>query len=120
MKRSKVKINNYEYKVCIVGPNNDKLMMPDGKYHCGVTHYIENEIYIANNLPSETFINVLIHELTHAYIDSYGMSQVEWTEEIVADFVGTYLRNILETLGEIQKQLEREERKRWKKRSGKE
>lgn len=120
MTKIKVKINNYEYKVCIAGPNNDKLMMPDGKYHCGVTHYIEKEIWIANNLPSETFLNVLTHELTHAYVDSYGMSQVGWNEEIVADFVGTYLPNILETLGEIQKQLETEERKKCKKRTGRE
>ena len=120
MKKCKVRINNYEYKVCIVGPDNDKLIYNDGKYHCGMTHFVQKEIYIANNLPNETFLNVLIHELIHAYIDSYGMSQVEWNEEIIADFVGTYLLNIYETLGEIQKQLDVEERKKCKKKTGKE
>lgn len=120
MIKCKVKINNYEYKVCIVGPNNGNLMMPDEKYHCGTTHFLRKEIYIANNLPNETFLNVLTHELIHAYIDSYGMSQVGWNEEIVADFVGTYLPNMSETLCEIEKQLEAEERKKCKKRTMKE
>ena len=107
----KVKINNYEYKVCIVRPDNDNLMFNDGKYHCGMTHFVPKEIYIANNLPADTMWNTLIHEVTHAYIDSYGLNQIKWDEEIVADFVGTYLINMGETLNRIATQLEKAKRR---------
>ena len=109
------KINNYEYKIRIVKWNDRNLMMEDGKYHFGVTNFKDKEIYIANNLKAEAFMNTMIHELIHAYIDSYGLLQIKWDDEIVADFVSTYLENIGNTLEEISKKLEKG-RKRYGKR----
>lgn len=105
-----VKINNYEYKVKYLEEYDDRLMMEDEKYHCGITDFIKKEIYIREDLQEEVESSVLIHELVHAYIDSYGMLQVKWDDEIVADFVGAQMMNILESLEEIGLQKERQKR----------
>ena len=108
----RIKINNFNYKVRVVAPDNRNLLMEDGRYHFGVTEYREKEIYIANNLPAETFQNTLIHELTHAIIDAYGLLQIKWDDEVVADFVATYMFNMSEILDEVTKQLIEGERRK--------
>ena len=40
----------------------------------------------------------LYHEITHAYIESYGLLQVDWNDEIVADFVANYMIDILKRI----------------------
>lgn len=92
----------------VIEPDDDRLLMPDGHYHFGVTNFKEKEIYIANNLKDETMTNTLIHELTHAFIDSYGLLQVEWNDEIVADFVATYLENFVNILESISDNMQKE------------
>ena len=103
----KVKINNIDYGIKVIDWDDERLRMPDGDYHFGVTNFKEKEIYIANNLKDETMTNTLIHELTHAFIDSYGLLQVEWNDEIVADFMGAHLENIVNTLQEISDEMTR-------------
>lgn len=115
----KVKINEYNYKVRVVGWNNSHLLMRDGEYHFGVTDYKEKVIWLANNLPEEAFINTLLHEVTHAYIDSYGMLQVKWDDEIVADFLSTHVISMGRTLESIANQMEKEERRNAKRRTRK-
>jgi len=105
-----VKINNYVYLVKYLEKYDDRLMMEDEKYHCGITDFIKKEIYIREDLQDEVESSVLIHELVHAYIDSYGMMQVKWDDEIVADFIGAQMMNILESLEEIGEQKERQKR----------
>ena len=105
-----VKLNTFNYKIKIVDRDYEGLLMPDGYYRFGVTNFKDKEIYIANNLKDKTMANTLIHELTHAFIDSYGFLQVEWNDEIVADFVATYLEKIIEALTEIEKQRVKEQR----------
>ena len=104
----KVKINNIDYGIKVIDWDDERLRMPDGDYHFGVTNFKEKEIYIANNLKDETMTNTLIHELTHAFIDSYGLLQVEWNDEIVADFMGAHLENIVNTLQEISDEMTKE------------
>lgn len=89
-----IKINNNTYKIFAVEPNDEKLKMEDGKYHSGVTDFYKKEIYINNNLNKDTARYTIIHELTHAIIDSCGFMQVDWNDEIVADFVANYFLTI--------------------------
>lgn len=105
---ARVKINRFEYKVKMLEWNDERLRMDDGELHFGVTDMKDKEIYLANNLDEQTLTNTIIHEVTHAYIDSYGMLQVEWTDEILADFMATHLANICETLSEIEKGFSKE------------
>lgn len=96
-----IKINNNTYKIFEVEANDEELKMEDGEYHTGVTDFHKKEIYIANNLNQDCKRYTLIHELTHALIDSYGFMQVDWNDEIVADFVGNYFVNICNILDEM-------------------
>lgn len=96
-----IKINNNTYKIYAVAPDSEKLKMEDGEYHSGITDFNKKEIYIADNLSNDAKRYTLIHELTHALIDSYGFLQVEWDDEIVADFMGNYFINICDILSKI-------------------
>ena len=87
----KLKINNNNYEMCFVNPDNENLKMDDGEYHSGVTDFITKKIYIRNMLGEDSLRYTIIHELTHAIIDSYGFLQVEWNDEIVADFMANYI-----------------------------
>ena len=98
----RVKINNNNYDICFVNPNDENLKMSDGEYHSGVTDFITKTIYISNVLIDDSLRYTIIHELTHAMIDSYGFLQVDWDDEIVADFVGNYLPNIINLLDKIE------------------
>lgn len=101
-----IKINNNNYILYMLPPNSVELQMEDGNFHTGVTDFHKKEIYIADNLTNDTKRYTIIHEITHALIDSYGFLQVEWTDEIVADFVANYLPNILDILNKMEKKNE--------------
>ena len=90
----RIKINNTEYKVQIVKENDEHLKMEDGYYHFGVCDMKYKVIYIMEKLPEGTLDYVIKHEIVHAYIDSYGFLQVNYTDEIIADFIATYMENI--------------------------
>lgn len=96
-----IKINNNNYKIYEVPPDSEELKMKDGEYHSGITDFYKKEIYIADNLSDDAKRYTLIHELTHALIDSYGFLQVEWNDEIVADFMGNYFLNIYDILSKL-------------------
>ena len=96
-----IKINNNIYKINFVESDNENLKIDDGEYHSGVTNFITKEIYIANNLKGNSLRYTLIHELTHAMIDSYGFMQIYWNDEIVADFMANYLNNIIDLSNKI-------------------
>lgn len=96
-----IKINNNEYDIYFVKADDDRLLMEDGSYHSGITDFIRKEIYIKENLVESTLQYTLFHELTHALMDSYGFLQVDWNDEIVADFVANNALTILDKANEI-------------------
>lgn len=85
-----IELNENEYQIKIVKPDDENLLMEDGDYHFGVTDFKDKIIYIADNLNSYSLKYTLLHELTHAVMDSFGFLQVEWNDEIVADFMANY------------------------------
>ena len=97
-----LKIHKNTYNMCFVNPDNENLRMDDGEYHSGVTNFITKEIYINNTLLGDSLRYTLLHELTHAIIDSYGFLQVEWNDEIVADFMANYTVVLLELVEKIE------------------
>lgn len=65
---------------------------------CGVTVRSKNKIYINKNLQKDLFRRTIIHELTHAYIWSYGLNQVEsFKEENICDFLESHGDSIIGT-----------------------
>ena len=99
----KIKINNFEYEIYFVEWNDEHLKIDDNDYRCGMTYFKDKRIYIANNLKKDSYDYTLKHELTHAIIDSYGFLQIEWDDEIVADFMAIYSNVLNEILYKINK-----------------
>lgn len=98
----KLKINNYEYELLFVDNNDEHLDVGDNDYRSGITDFREKKIYIAKNLNNDSHSYTLKHELTHAIIDSYGFLQVEWNDEIVADFMAIYSYKLKELIDYIE------------------
>ena len=96
-----IELNNNRYAVKIVKYDDENLLMDDGDYHFGVTDFNKKIIYIADNLSNSAFKYTLLHEITHAVIDSFGFLQVEWNDEIVADFMANYSTMIAENYNYI-------------------
>ena len=72
---------------------------------CGITHFSEGEIYINKDISDYLIKRTIRHELTHAFLFSYGMGQYEeFSEENVCDFVETYGEDIVEMTNYIYKE----------------
>ena len=97
----KLQINNFEYTLYFVDWNDEHLKIDDNDYRSGMTYFKEKEIYIANNLKNDSYAYTLNHELTHAIIDSYGFLQVDWNDEIVADFMAIYKSVLNELIDKV-------------------
>ena len=106
-----IKINDFDYKIIFVKEKDDRLLM-NNSYHSGVTDFIKKEIYIQEDLPEQTLTYTLTHELTHAVIDSFGMLQVEWNDEIVADFVAIHLHTFEKIFEQINRQSNKQSKKK--------
>lgn len=52
-------------------------------------------VFIADSLSEYMFIKVLCHELTHVFSFSYDLTLDIETEEIIADFMSLYGRDII-------------------------
>lgn len=102
-----VKIHNNIYNIHLINKNSKYLVMDDGEVHSGVTDFITKDIYIRNDLNDSSLKYTLYHEITHAYIESYGLLQIDWNDEIVADFVANYMIDILGIIDEITSKLRR-------------
>ena len=100
-----IELNENKYQIKIVKPDDENLLMEDGDYHFGVTDFNNKIIYIANNLSNSAFKYTLLHEITHAVIDSFGFLQVEWNDEIVADFIANYSTMITDKYNLIMEKL---------------
>lgn len=97
----KIRINNWEYEITVVKEDDSILKMDDGYYHSGVTDLKEQKIYIQEGLNSQQLWYTVVHELTHAYLQAYGMLQIDYTDEIVADIMGIYSKDIIETANKV-------------------
>lgn len=73
----------------------DKSLFLDGGYCMGVCYYSEREIYVNKELNLEVKTETLLHELTHAFLDTLQLSKKEeYNEEEVCEFVGKYSHEI--------------------------
>lgn len=79
----KIKINDLEWNVVFA----DNTCKEDA---IGTTNYIDQLITIKNGLSDVGTERTIYHELAHAFIWSYGLSNAEFNEELVCDFVSIY------------------------------
>lgn len=98
-----IKINTLNYKIIEVDEIDKS---EDGKQTIGYTDYINQKILLLKHLSQEQKRITLRHELTHAFLWSYGLGAMyeELPLEIVCDFVGIYSGEIVEIANKYMKE----------------
>ena len=97
----KIVVNNQEWQLKFVNPNNRNLMRSDGSITIGMTDNNKKTVFINNKLKGQLQDKVLCHELTHVFAFEYDYDIPIEVEEIVADFMSLYGRDIIYLLDEI-------------------
>lgn len=94
-------VNNHVWKLDIVSPIDRRLVNSDGVYTLGVTDRNTREVCISNVLSGYMLDKVLSHEMVHVYMLEYDYDLSIETEELIADFVATYGRELFEVVDDI-------------------
>ena len=85
--QSHASINYMDWTINVVDKDSDNLLKDDLS-HFGMTHYVDCQIYLANNMSATRFEKTLIHELTHAFIESNGFYAFEtFDHEQICEFM---------------------------------
>ena len=100
-------VNGTIWTLQFVNPNSEHLRRSDGTVTLGVTDNNVKTVYIADNLPEYMTDKVLCHELTHVFAFENNYYMDIRTEEIVADFMSLFGRNIVYLADEIMSNLVR-------------
>ena len=100
-------INGTMWKLQYKNPSSCELMRSDGVYTLGVTDNTTKTVTIADNLSDRMTDKVLCHELTHVYSFENFCHMDMHTEEIVADFLSLYGRDIVYMADDLMKIFQR-------------
>lgn len=86
----KFSINDSIWEITEVAAR-DNLLLVDGDYNDGVTHFTSRQIAINRDLLPDQKRHVVLHELTHAWLESTQIEIKEaYTEENLCEFMGLY------------------------------
>ena len=94
-------INNILWRIKYINPGDYRLMRSDGSWTVGMTDGIERTVYISDVLRGAYLERVLCHEICHCICFSYNLSIPIETEEILADWVSLYGREVFRVLDDI-------------------
>lgn len=95
-----INVNGYLWSIKYTHDLDD-LRRSDGTITLGVTDISLRTVFIYDRLPSSMRSKVLVHELTHVWMFSYGFYLSIQEEEFVCSFIDTYGRNIIESADSI-------------------
>lgn len=95
------KVNNNQWKIQYEKPNSENLHRSDGTLTLAVCDNNLKTIFVNRNLRGYMLDKVICHELTHVYAFEYNYMVDLQTEEIIADFMSLYGRNIIYLLDDI-------------------
>lgn len=82
----------------IVFTNNPDDLDLNGTIRLGITDRNTHTVYIHNSLQGEMLKKVLLHELTHVWLFSYGYDLSVEIEEMLCGFVDTFLFDLSDAL----------------------
>lgn len=99
--------NNTRWRLKFVSPRNENLKNSLGAYTLGVTDGNLKTVFIADNLNDYMTDKVFLHELTHVHAMENNYYMPIETEEIVADFLSLFGRDIVYLADEIMGKLMR-------------
>ena len=88
-------VNGVTWSLQFVRPSSRHLQRSDGVYTLGVTDDRLKTVFIVDNLSQKMTDKVFCHELTHVFCFEYHYYMDIQTEEIVADFMSLYGRDII-------------------------
>lgn len=88
-------VNGKTWNIDFVEPLNRNLMRSDNVYTLGVTDNSLKKIFLSNKLYGKMLDKVLCHELVHVYSFENDCEIDIQTEEIIADFMSLYGRDII-------------------------
>lgn len=88
-------VNGETWNIDFVDPLNRNLMRSDNVYTLGVTDNSLKTIFLSNKLHGKMLDKVLCHELVHVYSFENDCEIDIQTEEIIADFMSLYGREII-------------------------
>lgn len=95
-------IKNVGYQVFFVDGDNVNLRgSTDGFEILGRTDCFRKIIYIRQDLDPQTMLNVIIHELTHAFVNVYGFADMTFNQEQICVFNEIYASDIVSLANEI-------------------
>lgn len=83
-------MNGYTWNVYLVAPSDPILTRSDGSFTVGVCDRETQELYISNMIQGDFLRKVLIHEVCHSAMFSYGIDLSVEQEEVVCDLIATY------------------------------
>lgn len=90
-----INFNGEDWRVCLVSPEHPELQRYDGSWTIGACNDFTKTVYILEDLDDFMFRKVLSHELTHAAMFSYNVELSLEQEELFADLIATYGREIV-------------------------
>lgn len=94
-------VNGIDWNLSLVEPHSPTLRRSDNTITLGVTDNNDKTVYMNDKLSDWMFDKVLCHELCHVFSFSYGLHIPIETEEIIADFLSTYGRDVFAVADDI-------------------
>lgn len=94
-------VNNQEWKLMFVKPSSRQLMRSDGSITLGMADNNLKTVFVNDRMNDYMTDKVICHELTHVFAFEFDYSMDIETEEIVADFMSLYGRNIIYLLDDL-------------------
>lgn len=95
------RVNNQDWNLKFVNPNDKNLMRSDGSITIGMTDNNIKTVFINNRLNDYMTDKCLAHELCHVYAFEFDYHMNIEVEEIVADFFSLFGRNIVYLLDDL-------------------
>ncbi len=94
-------MNGYQWSVLLVSGNSPMLQRSDGSFTVGMCDRETQTIYLCDLLRDKFLRKVLIHEVCHSAMFSYGIDMSIDQEELFCDLVATYGDEIFEVADDI-------------------
>lgn len=95
------KINGIKWKVRVVSPEHPRLIRSNGSRTDGCCDRHAHSIYLNGYININKMQKVLYHEITHAAMFSYDIDLSLQQEELIADLLASYGKEIITTADNI-------------------
>ena len=96
-----LRVNDILWHIQFKKPISSELRRSDGTISLGVTDNTTKTVTIADTVSDYMADKILCHELCHVASFSYNLNIDIQTEEIIADFLSTYGREIFDIADDL-------------------